>query len=206
MESPAIYLPRHLEDVRKIKIVSERPLAKYKGVEFSYFENDETLTINFAGSDSFRDISRSLLCWIVKGFVYGYSSAARGCQQIAFKTFPEIAWQKPKIRLVGHSMGGAIAEKCAFDLAQQKWKIAEVVTFGSPCYSNGKWKTNYPVYRYICGHDIIPFWPLWGKHSSSAIHIPSPNFKTFSLFQPFKDHYLESYKKSLEEEVGRFRI
>ena len=51
--------------------------------------------------------------------------------------------ESAEIYVTGHSLGGAIATICAFDLATRGLNLRGVVTFGSPRLGNSEFETLY---------------------------------------------------------------
>lgn len=71
-----------------------------------------------------------------------------------------------KLWLVGHSLGGAVAQLLAYDLrVNHKFSIAGVVTCGGPKLGNDKWQDAYnavlknQTWRWINQHDPVPHLP-----------------------------------------------
>jgi Lipase (class 3) len=95
----------------------------------------------------------------------------------AVQSFGDI---KPKLVVAGHSLGGAAAQICAFDLSLQAfesqsgdaWHFTPTVfTFGSPRIANMHLRDEFGKrvvhYRFMNNHDVVPsvppFGPVQGK-------------------------------------------
>eukprot|EP00854_Cymbomonas_tetramitiformis_P002630 gene2630-3395_t len=106
------------------------------------------------------------------GFYNSYQHALRAQIHAALDN---ISVDVPVI-VTGHSLGGAIATVCAFDLAQTR-KVAAVYTYGQPRVGNfdfaHKYKELVPNhFRVTHNQDLVPHIPLlkMGRETASATY------------------------------------
>ena len=75
-----------------------------------------------------------------------------------------------KVFVTGHSLGGALAILCAFELKKQSFNVQQVYTFGQPRVGNGAFKKLYEAplgnqtFRVVYQEDIVarvPHFPCW---------------------------------------------
>lgn len=114
---------------------------------------------------------------------------------------------RAKVSLTGHSLGGAIATICAYDLAKHlssEIKSLEVCTFGAPRIGNRCFYKEYsklvPNSRhYVNGADIVPRLPRWWQGYSRPSLIQIGNRWKFNfLSSRVRDHFIEEYILELE--------
>jgi predicted lipase len=84
-------------------------------------------------------------------------------------------------RIVGHSLGGALATHAALSLANQKMPVSILYTYGSPRVGDQKFSEWYDYqintsnkFRVTHGHDPVPHLP---PHDFGFNHIPHEMFQ-----------------------------
>ena len=132
------------------------------------FRGSKTLT------DFVQDFKKRLVDWmgygvpsmrVHHGFLEDYTAISDevGKQVRALQRAHSFA----PVYITGHSLGGALAKMCAFDLHIQGIDIAGVYTFGSPRVGDRVWRSRYNeelrrvTYRFVNGNDIVPRAPEW---------------------------------------------
>lgn len=127
----------------------------------------------------------------------------RKCLQNAPSTWP--------VRVVGHSLGGALATLCALSLKRGELciapRIVTCVTFGSPRVGNAAFARAFDAcvnstIRCVNARDAVTMRPYWGyEHVHGLLQVGSTTVYGFfsSYFGSVKDHSLASYECS----VGR---
>eukprot|EP00854_Cymbomonas_tetramitiformis_P016283 gene16283-19324_t len=150
-----------------------------------YYFVDGVLYIGFAGTDSFQDVIRDLKAHKVpfdgdpdvtvhSGFYDGYRVVSEQIHK--FIDINSKHHDISTIVCVGHSMGGALASMCAYDMKLKfPHRTIKGVTFGSPSPGGKKFQkaynsklkdTTFTVYQPI---DPIPKLP--GKFLSNYYHV-----------------------------------
>lgn len=119
---------------------------------------------------------------------------------------------RTKITLTGHSLGGAIAILCGYDLAKHlKSEIdcLEVYSFGAPKVGNGAFYKEYSELvtnsqHYVNGADIVPRLPRWwqGYSAQPSLIQLGQRWKLNFLSSRFRDHLIEEYVLELENEYS----
>jgi triacylglycerol lipase len=114
---------------------------------------------------------------------------------------------RTKITLTGHSLGGAIAVLCAYDLAKHlssEIKVLETYTFGAPRVGNRAFYKELAElvpnsWHYVNGADIVPRLPRWwqGYGQPKLIQLGT-RWKFNFLSSRFRDHFIEEYVLELE--------
>jgi predicted lipase len=131
---------------------------------------------------------------------------------------------KKKIIIAGHSLGGALATLCAYDISKNMPnKAITCVTFGSPRVGNNVFKEEfdrniYESYRVVNGVDLVTklpfkrwFWMNWCfaagyRHVGKEVQVgdkPGMAFvKWFARIQRtlVEYHFMDKYIKSIQEE------
>jgi triacylglycerol lipase len=119
-----------------------------------------------------------------------------------------------KLRVAGHSLGGALATLAVPDLKKNtKLKITGVYTFGSPRVGDDAFVRAYNrafgkrTFRLVNTSDIvpslplpIPFGPLAGGYFS---HVDTPVDCTVQGNDIEINHHIDTYLAALQENVGR---
>lgn len=111
---------------------------------------------------------------------------------------------KLTVRCTGHSLGGALATLCAFDLAtDDRWTLDELVTVGAPRIGNGDFKRLFQnrtrglrIYRFCHYHDLVP------KFLSRYEHICEPTTLSTMQLNPIEAHKMQEYIQSLNQHLG----
>eukprot|EP00239_Pterosperma_sp_CCMP1384_P004573 CAMPEP_0197849626 /NCGR_PEP_ID=MMETSP1438-20131217/12738_1 /TAXON_ID=1461541 /ORGANISM="Pterosperma sp., Strain CCMP1384" /LENGTH=403 /DNA_ID=CAMNT_0043462403 /DNA_START=122 /DNA_END=1333 /DNA_ORIENTATION=+ len=93
------------------------------------------------------------------------------------------------VLVTGHSLGGAMAVVCAFDLARSGFNVAQVFTFGQPRVGNryfaSAYKLSVPNHWRVTHHnDIIPHLPVTGEgfdHSPTEVYYPNDDPNEFHI-------------------------
>lgn len=116
-----------------------------------------------------------------------------------------------KVKVTGHSLGGALATLCAVDVQYNFGEIAvELYTFGAPRVGNDGFRESFnrrisDSYRYINGMDIVPALPRpWQgyRHVDEEYRLGT-RFSLRFLSQRFEDHKIENYIAALKERGAR---
>lgn len=117
-------------------------LKKYGNVEYFdrggmqciCFTDDEFAYLAFRGSESFGDwlYNFATLPWFRPARHFGFETGWRCLRSAVMLWLEKLDRPNTTLILTGHSLGGAIAHLAALDLAQQKRRISNVITFGAP--------------------------------------------------------------------------
>lgn len=114
------------------------------------------------------------------------------------------------VRVVGHSLGGALATLCALSLKRGALHIADRVvtcaTFGSPRVGNAAFAKAFDAcvdrsVRCVNGRDAVTMRPYWGyEHVGGLQQVGSTTIYGFfsGWFGSVKDHSLASYTSAVE--------
>lgn len=89
--------------------------------------------------------------------------------------------KKKPIIITGHSLGGALAQLCAYELDVAGFIVDSVYTFGGPRVANSVGVLDYGklsdrTYRVVNGADIVPWCPgyLYGyRHTQCEMYMPA---------------------------------
>lgn len=171
-------------------------------------ELDEAVFIAFRGTKEPRDFITDAQFLRTRDFGgieihHGFQCAYASIDAELFKLL--VKSSKP-IFITGHSLGGALAMLCAWELAQSihAWRIHSVYTFGQPRVGNGAFARHYngietePVsddgltsilgdrtYRFINAEDIVPRVPGWlCGYRHAGIRIFVSNLSSVLEFNP----------------------
>lgn len=182
---------------------------------YAYDKDNKKLYISFRGTEcKFKDIIFDLLfkkLYIFKGvkvhsgFLLTYLSIRQKLLSLIIDSDIE------KIVVTGHSMGGALATLCAFDMKNKfENKSVECFTFGSPRVGNRNFskeynKMNIYSFRVVNGSDVVenlPYSFLGYKHVNDRIRLGEKR-KCYNYFwgKCGKDHYYTSYEKELDKAI-----
>ena len=117
----------------------------------------------------------------------------------------QLKYNKPII-ICGHSLGGAVAQLHAFELALLGNNVSKVVTFGSPFVGAKSFQEAYDnllkvnTFRYINGNDIVPKMPpIKFYHTGNQVNIGN-KYKWFNpkyWIHLFIDHKISNYIKNI---------
>lgn len=128
------------------------------------------------------------------------------------------------ILLTGHSLGGALATVCAFDIAKRFPRLRSsmsVYTFGSPRVGDHIFAAKYNqavprTFRFVCDRDVITRWPKFlflFKHVGIEIlidrygnHIVNPSIVERQMrlsSTSLEDHKLYSYREGILKLIDR---
>jgi len=135
---------------------------KFKVKYFTAHVNDVRYIV-IRGTSNFTNVKSDILAlpiydslsqiWLHKGF----RDAALGVLKNIENAFPRIEPEK-KVIIVGHSLGGAIANILGIYLYLKNYNLDRIVTFGQPKITNQKGLDNYsdlPLFRVVGAGDII---------------------------------------------------
>lgn len=136
----------------------------------------------------------------------GYSNAYISIRSPLLKVISTLTDSASGILFTGHSMGGVLANLCAYDVTLHLPKIDMCVyTFGSPRFADivlaPKYNEKVPcTYRVVCNRDIVTTMPHFGilyAHVGKEIFVDvQGNF----LFQPsFVETAIRPSRSSLED-------
>lgn len=133
------------------------------------------LTIVIDGSSNMREQLENLL-WIP----WGKSGDSIGFRNVAVDMYKQIErtlFSDPEIVLIGHSRGGAVAQSLGLMLANRKYDVCEVVSFGSPKVGGRDFvkactKAGLNHIRVVTSRDIVAKLPfIRGKHYEKERHV-----------------------------------
>lgn len=137
-------------------------LEEYKVKYFTVNVNN-TQYIVIRGTSNFANVKSDILAspvydalsqiWLHKGF----RDAALGIFQNLEKAYPRIHPEKKTV-IVGHSLGGAIANILGIYLYQNNFYLDRIITYGQPKITNKKGLaaySNLPLFRIVGAGDII---------------------------------------------------
>lgn len=182
------------------------------GVQCYIRKYGDMLCITFRGSDSGRDWKTNLAfskqtvpygnaaspIRVHSGFISAYKSPrVRGV--IHGMMSPDIR----RVRVMGHSLGAALAALCALDLEYNfPDRDYEALLFGAPRIGNGAFKKSYnkrvpKTLRVENGNDIVTKLPLsvmGYRHAGALLHIGPP--RIFCALSA-QDHYPHAYYGNL---------
>ena len=203
-----------LYDIINLCIEGYRGTPDYRdsdtGVEYSIITDIQSNTIGvcFNGSNDLEDWKTNFnfqtfnqgIVKVHPGFAKGYKSIKKEleidsiCQHLP--TYTGTNSSEVKIKLFGHSAGGAIAVLAGLDLANKGFDNVRVYTFGSPAVGN---LTHANIiddklthYRFYNIFDPVPYLPpkCFGYDFSGAV--------VFQLAWLWDVHGIESYFKEIQ--------
>jgi len=140
-------------------------IGEFEQLKVKYFtaNTNDAQYIVVRGTSNFTNIKSDILAapvydtrskiWLHKGF----RDAALGIIQNLENAFPKIQTSKKTI-IVGHSLGGAIANILGIYLYQEKFNVDRVITFGQPKITNKEGLAAYsklPLFRVVGAGDVI---------------------------------------------------
>jgi hypothetical protein len=184
----AVYaeLAKHSYDIPQVVIGETGIYAEFTGGE---------LRIAYSGTDSFDDVVADVSFWPKNGEHNGFARYANECLIPTINLINGYCGGHPYfISLVGHSLGGAIAQIIAKRL-QGQFKHVNVFTFGSPrVFTRWAQPKNISHYRVFNNADpVTKLLPLMFKHNES-------DFLEIDGFGISLDaHELGTYIKELEK-------
>lgn len=186
-------------------------------------EKDDICYVNFTGSNNFHNWVDNFTFFKTKwkyskarakvhlGFIEAYSQV-RDFLWKRFNSYTEFV-------ITGHSLGGALATLCSFDLVENGKSNVYPVIFASPRVGNGGFKRRFNkhfdfVKRFNWMNDIVPKLPPFFfnfRHVGNQIELADPKTKfeynmkhpLVAIFGSPKDHSPANYYKginSLKEE------
>jgi pimeloyl-ACP methyl ester carboxylesterase len=105
-----------------------------RGMQCICFTDDEFAYLAFRGSESLGDwlYNFATLPWFRPARHFGFEAGWRCLRRAVMLWLERLNRPEMPLILTGHSLGGAIAHLAALDLAGQKRKISNVITFGAP--------------------------------------------------------------------------
>lgn len=178
------------------------------GVRCFIRNRGDALIITFRGSDNANNWRSNLMfrkkivpynntaskIRVHSGFINAYKSPdMRG------KIHSFITGDIRRVRICGHSFGGAMAILCGVDLEYNfPDREYEVITYGAPRLGNDAFVKSYNrrvvnTLRVENGNDIVTKLPLafWGfRHAGAKVHVGLP--RVLGAFS-FADHYPHAY-------------
>lgn len=146
-----------------------------------------------------------------RGFVSAYLSVRDRIHEYVTNS------QATQYRIVGHSLGGALAKLCAVDLdynfgkhTEGKKIEIEAYTFGAPKVGNKAFVDSYNArvpntYRIVNGWDAVPnLLRMWQgyRHTDKLVQLKR-SFSVRLISKRIKDHLMDSYISALQAELGR---
>ncbi len=172
----------------------------FNDVECFLTEIDNTQIIAVRGTEpgtpGFFDVLRDLTIYPVKCNLIGYAHAgfSTGAAGLLLNTdlISKINKNKP-LRLVGHSMGGAISLCLTYYFMIKGYNVAEWVGFGAPRVLVGRrnWG-NVSLANYCHGNDPVPQYLPLGLLYRHPVNLTKIGKKS-RFFPTFKDHRLTNY-------------
>lgn len=179
-------------------------------VHYLLTENNNELYIVFRGSDSIQDwifnfmfLSRKVFPYgnrttkirLHSGFYFRYYYFIRSTIHCRINTR-----KYSKVYVIGHSLGGAMAQLCAVDIDYNFDVPIECITLGSPKVGNKAFVESYnnrvpDTINYVNDSDIVPMLPptIFGFFACCPTRIGKKGF-----IPSFKNHSLEAYEKAKE--------
>lgn len=164
------------------------------------------VVISFRGTTSIRnwitdaDCRRKCLCMQASGDVIrvheGFLNAFDAVLPALTAALRKIVVGTRKIYVTGHSLGGALALLCAYELDRQGFNVAQVYTFGQPRVGNAAWVRMYEsrlglkTWRFVYQEDIVPrvpHLPSWHdlyRHAGTEVFVPSETIAGQFWFNP----------------------
>ena len=173
---------------------------------------DGTLWVTFAGTKSFEnaktdanvgDVHPEWACASAKTRVHaGFSKAYASVRSEILKrvrAFPAAT----RVVACGHSLGGALATLCAFDLACQGVRGVECVTFGAPPLGDELFAAAFVARvpdstRVVTTYDEVPV-----SLGSQFLHAASVKYTLPSFEVGVNAHMLTSYRAALASPAWR---
>ena len=145
-------LPNELQYYRVIRDGDNYCLIKNK---------EKYIDVCFKSTSTIREVSQNLNTNLISpntnnkfGHVYNYDSLCkvhRGYLNAWYKirhlltNYLSDQPQNKRIRLTGHSMGGAVSIIAGFDLKLSGYNISEITTFGTPKVGNRRFTNNFNI-------------------------------------------------------------
>jgi hypothetical protein len=200
-----------------ILIISFRGTSSFKNAQTNlWFSTSDSITSERSKSFIISGIGNGS---VHAGFENAYLSVQSDCLQEIQKLATEIQdeGEVPIIYLVGHSLGGALACLCSYDLCIRfPDLITCVYTFGCPRFGNRTFAQRFDeivrnCYRIVCERDVVPTFPKFlclYKHCGTEVQIDTRGnyiFEPVSIekimradLKTLEDHFLLSYKIGIE--------
>lgn len=160
-------------------------------------EMPDATVIAFRGTEpeSLADWVRDLEAWPmwVRGLGYCHDGFASGVLAI----WPALSaglYDRGRVILTGHSLGGALAVIAAGMLALNGTPAARLVTFGAPRAGTDKLVgvlRATPARQYRCGDDPVPEVPGFFEHVRPLIEVGSASL------DPLRDHEIARYQAAV---------
>lgn len=210
--------------------ISDYKWMKKKHTEWFYAIKGDELIIVFQGSQGLKDWKdnfnfflrswklnrkedKSILSYnrlnekgvaVHKGFYKQYNTIKHDIHSIIEK------YNKPKITICGHSLGGAIAHLCYYNIAR-KFEDKEISCFteGAPRFFN---KKGLEIYSYRCpysyvfvnGVDIVSAVPFWLDQADYRYQLNRKHTKWYMfplrIINRWRNHYPNLYLKAIKKE------
>ena len=171
-----------------------------EGLEVAHTVEGAVVSVAIGCTDSIEDLKRSLWCssapW-VSGHGRVHSGYLQGGILVADYLRPIV--RQGRLRIAGHSLGGAVARLTARLLDGEGICVEWIETYGEPASQGPSmaWLDNLPGVRYRCGSDPIPYWAPGYYHARPARQLQSPH--PWFPGREFLDHRLKSYEIAMEE-------
>ena len=182
----------------------------------------DVAVVVFRGTDDLADWLVNLDCrtaetphgTIHKGFYEAYHATPNLPQSLRSQILAHLKERQPKhLWITGHSLGGALALVCAYDLVEkEKMRINGILTFGQPMVVHpqlGNYLDQLLAGRYtyfVNGKDIVPRVPPTYVHCGARISFQDGQIERFlperlaSRVAPLKDLSEEDTLTPLTEE------
>ena len=160
--------PTNLGTALKNESVVTVALSSYGGLRYFYFVDQYTQWIVFLGSKTLAnwkvDAQYSLVDFPDMGMKIhdGFLQTTQSVYEIIKTSIDNNSGKK--IRLAGHSLGGAVATTLALMLTAEKYTVETLITFGQPQITDASGAAivlknfpSVPLMRIINNNDRVPF-------------------------------------------------
>lgn len=185
-------------------------------------EKDDTIYIVFRGTTSVQDAFRDAL-FSLRSIPYkdkgtnrkikvhtGFLESYMALRDTVHKYLRENGFFKKKVIVIGHSLGGAVANLCAVDL-QYNFHLSdlECITFNAPRVGNKYFTASFikrvpKTTRFVYGSDMVSIIPpkfIGYGDVCYETHIGPKRTLWSTLFDIAKNHDIQNFIKVLSYEI-----
>jgi hypothetical protein len=192
------------DDCRVIKTWST-----HHDMQCAFLASQQEQIIVFRGSESWRDwVCDMLICQVrlhsnvyIHGGFFDQLYSNGTIDDIIQTVRSHRTRENPTIWVTGHSLGGALASLCGFELARLGYRI-QVVTFGSPRVGNKAWQTAFnaqPTLRSL--RVTTPRDPVSASPIINYYHVGS----TLTISAPKTENLIEQHVVVQEAPPSRWK-